>query len=347
MKRRRRKTKKKHIDGLIPTGSTMLNLTLSDSTKGGWQKGKIANLIGDSSSGKTFLALSTLAECCYNPDFDNYRLIYDDVEAASEFDLRELFGDLADRIEPPARDEDGEPVYSNFIQDFHYFVLDALEDGRPFIYILDSLDALDAKEDQEKIKEQRDAHRKGTKAKGTYGMAKAKGMSSMLRNIKRGLKDTDSFLLIVSQVRENLDPMSFAKKKRAGGKALKFYCTHEVWMSHIQAKKSKGLVIGTSTHLKCTKNKLTGKVRESQFEIFYDYGIDDIGSMVDFLVDVGVWKKKKASIVADGLGITASRKKLIQEIEENGLQSSVREMCGQAWLEREKAVRLKRKRKYG
>ena len=344
MKRKRKR--KINKETIIPTGSTLLNLVLSDEISGGWQMGKIANLIGDSSSGKTFIAYSMLAECCYDERFKNHRLIYDDVEAASEFNIGELFGKLEERIEPPGV-ADGEPVYSDTIQDFHYNVIDAIKEKQPFIYVLDSLDALDAKEDQEKIVELMKAHKKGIKAPGTYGMAKPKAMSSILRNIKRSLKDSNSFLLIVSQVRDNIDPMSRAKKTRSGGRALKFYCTHEVWVAHLGAIKSKGLVVGTSSLLKCSKNKLTGKVRECQFDIFYDYGIDDISSMVDFLVDIGVWKKKKQTIIANGFGISAGRQKLIRTIEEDNLYDDLREMVGTAWRVRESEVKLNRKRKYG
>ena len=76
----------------VPTGSALLNLALSDRANGGFLTGKIVNVIGDSSSGKTFLCLTTLAETAHNPAFDDCLLVYDDAEAASEFNIEKLFG---------------------------------------------------------------------------------------------------------------------------------------------------------------------------------------------------------------------------------------------------------------
>ena len=74
-------------DWLIPTGSTLLNCACSDLHTGGYGIGKITNLIGDSSSGKSLLALTSFAEVAMYTRYDDYRLIYDDVEAALEFNL--------------------------------------------------------------------------------------------------------------------------------------------------------------------------------------------------------------------------------------------------------------------
>ena len=75
-------------DGLlIPSGSIMLNLACSDRWDGAWKPGRIVNIIGDSSSGKTLLALSMFGEMGLREKFDEYRFIYDDAEHALDFDL--------------------------------------------------------------------------------------------------------------------------------------------------------------------------------------------------------------------------------------------------------------------
>ena len=76
---------------LIPTGSTMLNCCCSDSPFGGFQLGKIVTAPGPSQSGKSIVAMSTLAAVAHNPAFDEYDLIYDDSEEALEFDTTYLF----------------------------------------------------------------------------------------------------------------------------------------------------------------------------------------------------------------------------------------------------------------
>jgi len=81
-----------NIEDLIPTGSTLLNCALSGNPFGGYGKGKVVNIIGDSFSGKTLLALTCFAEVCQQKRFDDYSLILGDVENALEFDIGTLFG---------------------------------------------------------------------------------------------------------------------------------------------------------------------------------------------------------------------------------------------------------------
>jgi RecA/RadA recombinase len=317
-------------------------------------------VIGDSSSGKTALCLSALAEAANHPLFDNHRLIMDDVENANEFDMEEIFGKrMASRVEPPdwidtgEEDEKGNPIRipdpSETIQEFWINIMDAIEDPdeRPFIYVLDSLDAIDAKEDQEKFDEMRAAYKKGKEAKGSYGMAKAKGMSGLLRGIKKKLKNSDSILIIISQTRDKVEQFGFGKKRsRSGGRALKFYCTHEIWLAMIGGIKSKGVVIGNQVEADVSKNKITGKRRIVQFPIYEGYGVDDTKSCIEYLLDQGHWKKKKNTIIATELRMEFGMEKLIQEIEEKGKQEKLRRIVGSVWKKIENDVKLKRRPKY-
>jgi len=148
---------------------------------------------------------------------------------------------------------------------------------------------LDALEDQKKIDDLSKSIEDDTKVKGTYGMAKAKASSSILRSCTGLLSSTGSILIIVSQIRDNVDPMSPKKDTRSGGHALKFYAHHEMWMKPIKEHKKNGVSIGSAVKVKITKNKITGKVREVVFDIYYDYGIDDISSCIDYLLQIGRW----------------------------------------------------------
>jgi hypothetical protein len=76
----------------VPTGCTLYNLALSDKYNGGYALGKVANTIGDSSAGKSILALTTFAEAARLRKFKDYDLVYDDAEAADEFNKVKLFG---------------------------------------------------------------------------------------------------------------------------------------------------------------------------------------------------------------------------------------------------------------
>lgn len=305
------------------------------------------NLIGDSSSGKTLVALSVMAEAANHPAFGDYRLIFDDVENALAFDTSYMFGEtMAGKIEPPAVDEAGAPLPSITIEDFHCNIRDALDEGRPFIYVLDSFDALDAEGDQKKLEKFRDARKKGNKAKGTYAMAKPKKSSELLRNICAALKRSNSVLIIISQTRDNIDPLSFESKTRSGGRALKFYAFHEIWLAMAGKIPKRERIIGNYVQAKISKNKLTGKIREVGFPIYYDYGVDDLASCIQFMVKEGFWKKSKLTIHADDLNLSGTQAKLIQEIEDRGLERKLRRAVGKAWMEIEEELKLNRKPKY-
>lgn len=332
---------------LLSTGSTLLDLACSDSSKGGFALGRMVNLIGDSSSGKTLLCLSLLAEACSNPRFDDYRIVFDDVEAAMSFDIKRLFGaSLDSRIEAPETDDNDEPVCSDTIQQFQYHALKALDGDRPVIYVLDSFDALSSDEEVKRVGEAMKAYDDGKESKGTYAMEKAKIGGRALAMIVRKLKKTKSIVIIISQTRDNIDPMSFQKKTRSGGKALKFYASHEIWMACGKKIKSKERTIGVDAVVKVTKNKITGKVRDVQFPVFYDYGIDDIGSCIDFMVKEKFWDKTGLTITAAGLDIVGTRAKLIEQIEAQHLERKMKRALSKAWLQIEDSLKLNRRSRY-
>ena len=336
----------------IPTSSTMLNCACSGYPDYAFLSGSMINLIGDSWAGKTLKALAILAECNLLPAFDNYRFIFDDVERANTFDMSYMFGkETADRIEAPSYIT-GEiapiayPEYSETMEDLHCNVLDALENERPCIYILDSFDALDAIQDRAKVEEMRTAKQKKTKAKGTYAMAKPKMASQLFRNITSVLDNTDSFLIIISQTRDDINPMSRTKTTRSGGRALKFYSAHEIWLSSIGREKSKGIDVGGDVLAKVTKAKLTGKIREAEFRIYYDMGVDDIRSCVDYLIYRDVWEQTKNTINASHFKVKGNMTTIIKAIEKRNLESKLKKIVGRTWKKTEDSVRLNRKRKY-
>ena len=121
----------------LSTGSALLNLSCSGNAKGGFAKGKYHFIVGDSASGKTWLSLTCLAEAAMNPEFDNYRFIYDNAEDGALMDIQKFFGaKVAERIESPMIDEDGLLDYSSTIEEFYFNVDDAIQEQKPFIYIL-------------------------------------------------------------------------------------------------------------------------------------------------------------------------------------------------------------------
>lgn len=345
-----KKNKKINPDILVPTGSTLLNLSLSDNPFGGYQMGKIVNAIGDSSSGKTFLIVTALATICSDKRFDNFEIFYDDAERAFEFDIVKLFGaKTKKRVKFDIR--------SNTVQDWLVNIWSLLSMDKPFIYVLDSLDALTSDEEIDKIEQQakaeekRRAGKKGKKVKGSYGGQKPKTVSKLLSACVHHIEKTNSIIIIISQTRDNIGFGSqFSPKVRTGGKALKFYCTHEFWMARIKklTDDTYKRKIGNKVGINVTKNKLTGKERDNtKFNLYYDYGIDDINSCIDFLVSEGYWKKKGKILVAPEFDFNGEQKKLVEIIEDKNFEKDLSQLTGDVWLNIEEAIRLtSRKQKF-
>lgn len=336
---------------LLSTGSTLLNLACSDNPFGGFLRGKFYFIVGDSASGKTFISMTCFAEAMSTKHFQNYRLIYDNVEDGCLMDVEGLFGKaVADRLEFPAKAEDGSPVFSYTVEEFYYHLDDALKEGKPFIYVLDSMDGLSSEFEGEKFDQNKEAYYKGKETPGSYGDGKAKKNSEGLRKVLNGLRETGSILLILSQTRDNLAGMGFEKKTRSGGHALRFYSTVEIWTSvtgHIKKSvQGKDRVVGVHVGAKVKKNRITGKVREVEIDIYPAYGIDDIGTCIDYLVDEGWWVKKKQTIEAGEFDVTVTREKLIEMIEENKWENELCSIVGKCWKSIEEASNPKRKSRY-
>ena len=349
---------KKEIDTsiLIPSGSTMLNLACSDNPFGAFALGRIVTLPGGSASGKTMLMLTMLAECADDERFDDYNFIYDDAEETCDgFDIKYLFGNkLTDRIISPRYDQNTEPLHSETIQDFKVNILNRIKDGESFIYILDSLDSLSSKEEIEREYKQALIKAKNPdavkKLKGSFKTEKAKAIGETLRMINNKLKYTKSVLFIVQQERANIGITFGPTKITSGGMAPFFYSTHQVWLNKKatitkEVKKLKRK-IGNTIVAKVTKNKITGKLRDAKFDTYYDYGIDDISSCIDFLISCGHWEKTGKTINAKEFTQSIVKDELIEKIEDEKLQDKLQVITGNAWLEIEELLRLNRNRRF-
>jgi hypothetical protein len=167
--------------------------------------------------------------------------------------------------------------------------------------------------------------------------------------ISGDLRETQSLLYIISQVRENIGAGIFAPKyRRSGGKALDHYSQHIFWLAIRETLKHptrKQSVIGQVIQAKCTKNKITGKRRIVEFPVFNEYGVDDVGACVDFLTEER-WTKKKGTISATDFEVEMGREKLIKHIEEIGKEEKLRRITQQTWMEVEKSLEMDRKKKY-
>lgn len=330
----------------LSTGSTLVNLAMTGNPDWGYLIGHYYLLTGDSRSGKTWMALSALAEAANNPDFNNYRLIYDDVERGALMNKSRFFGKkLSKRIETP---DDG---YSYLIEDFYFNVWRALEGDQPFIYIEDSMDSLTSEQEKSKFQERKTARERNKETTGTMTDGKAKINSQDLRQVLTPLHNKKSILIVIRQTRDRIGlGAKFQPKTSSGGHAPKFYAGIELESKVIgQVKKTvRGKIrqIGTFCEFRTRKNRLQGNDSKVVVPILRSAGIDDVGSCVDFLVEEKRWPKNNSTINAVDIDIKGSREKIIRHIERNDLERDVKEYVADTWEEIEEACNVKRKPRY-
>lgn len=249
---------------------------------GGWVLGRMSNVIGDKSTSKTGLAVEAMANFAreYPKGWIKYR------EAESAFDVP-----YAERMGLPRKrvglwEDDYDKTFDT-VEDMYedlQKLVDNAKPGVPGLYIVDSLDALsDRAELARKIDD------------GTYGGNKAKKMGEFFRRLVRPLEEKQICLLIISQVRANIGAMFGEKYTRTGGKAMDFYATHCLWLAHLGIINSTRLGQKRATAIKikanCKKNKIGKPFRTCEFEYVFDYGIDDIGSSLNWLKETGRLQK--------------------------------------------------------
>ena len=338
-----------NLDKGLSTGSTLLNLACSGQAHIGFLPGRYYFLVGDTNSGKTWLSLTCLAEASINRHYDSYRFIYDGPERGALMDIEKFFGKaVRERIEPPHW-HGMEALHSATVEEFLFHVDDAFELAKPFIYVLDSMDALSSEEDEQKFDERKQAHWHDKQVSGSYGVAKAKANSSGLRRIINQLEKSQSILIIISQTRDKLS-FGFDKKTRAGGRALSFYATIELWSS-VKEKisrvvRGKKRHIGNLCKVQVRRTRISGSEYTIDLPIYRSLGIDDLGSCVDYLIDEGQWSKNGGTIQAREFDFKGSREQLIKQIEDGFKEKTLRNLVAQLWAEIEEACMLKRKKRY-
>lgn len=256
----------------LSTGCTLLDCALG----GGWCLGRVANVVGDRSTAKTGLAMEALIN--FMLAYPDGRAAYREAEAAFDIGYAEAMGLPVDRIDfGPDNHLDTVEAFS---RDLDAFLDERIKAKKPGIYILDSLDALSDEAEME-----RDL------SKGSYGMEKAKMLSTFFRKSVSKIEKAKVLLLVVSQVRDNIGVTFGERHRRSGGKALDFYASQILWLSHIETlKRTINKVtrpVGIAIKAKIKKNKVGLAFREVEFPYMFAYGIDDHKASADWLKLVG------------------------------------------------------------
>ena len=250
----------------------------------GVPSGRIINVVGDRSSGKTFICNEIIANAHYQYG-DKLKWMYADCERGYSFDTQQMYGIDIHNEESDAPENVEEAFY--YIDKF----AKSLKDDEFGIYVLDSLDALTSTEQDDRAEERIKAIENDKEMKGTYGMGKAKYLSQeFFPQLCKTLENKNILLIIVSQIRDNTDMFSFEKYSRAGGKALDFYCYMVIWLATAKKitveKGEQKAIIGGTNKLKVTKGKVPRPYRECYYTYYYSMGIDNVATGVDYLFNL-------------------------------------------------------------
>lgn len=252
----------------IPTGCAKFDCDLG----GGWPLGKVSNVVGDASTGKTLLGIEAAAN--FLKLYDGFVEI-DEAESAFDIPYAESLGLDMRRVKVRSIDtiEDLEARLDRRINL-------CIQKKVPGLFVWDSVDATTDK-----------AEMGSAFDKGSFGGTKPKQIGKLFRQHVRGLKEANIHLMCISQTRDKIGVMFGDKTTRSGGKALQFYASQVVWLSHIgQVRRTVNSIkrtVGIEIRAKIKKNKVGLQFRESQFNIMFGFGIDDLTASVDWLDEVG------------------------------------------------------------
>lgn len=256
----------------------MLNLALTGHPLRAWPLGRMSNVIGDKSTGKTLVAIEAAGMFLARPPpgITKPEVHYIEGEAAFDLEYARRLGMPVDEIKFDEMD-----TIEAFFKKLQS-VCKSRDPKRAALVILDSVDSLTTQGELDTDIDE-----------GTYGTQKSKKIGETFRKLTREVKAANVHLMLISQIRENISSLPFAPKwRRNGGKALDFYASHIVWL-HERAKytiKRLELTYGISVEANVTKNKVARPFRKVKFPILFDYGIDDIYSLLDFLAQKRITK---------------------------------------------------------
>lgn len=331
------KRKEKVRVEFFPTGSVTLNMALSGKRKVGWPRGRIINIVGDGSAGKTLLALEaifnflkyviTVVSVIYGK-VKRVKAIYNNGEGVMDFPLEKMFGKkFVDTVEWR---------HSRYIEHLGKDIIkeiNSMKKGDAVIYVADSWDVFKSLAEAKRFKDA--CASTDGEVKGSFAQEKNRYAQDLFENIADILESNskDFTLIIVSQTRDKIG-ITFGKKKyRTGGAALDFYTHIGAWIREvrklIKKKLGESRVYGIESEVQVDRSKVWKPFRRSQFKILFDHGLDDIGSMYWFL-------KNRKIESWNGLSL-ASEHIFIKTIERKNLEDKLSKHVWEKFNEIEKA----------
>ena len=273
----------------VPTGALALDVALG---VGGLPRGRVVEIFGPESSGKSTLAMHVVAEAQRNGGI----CAYIDAEHAMDPVYAKAIGVDIDQllISQPDTGEQALEIADMLVRS-----------GALDVVVIDSVAALTPRAEIEG--EMGDSH---------VGL-QARLMSQALRKLTANLNRSKTIAIFINQLREKIGVMFGSPETTPGGRALKFYSSVRLDIRRIESIKDGTEVVGNRTRVKVVKNKVAPPFRQAEFDIMYGRGISREGSLLDMSVDMGIVKKSGAWFTYEGEQLGQGRENAKNFLSEN------------------------------